>query len=236
MKNNKRHPATAMRAQQGRHAGLWRLPTLALAALALSACSPRPPTAQFQADLCGRMVNWEYKAKYWDALYTGQLPGYRELTLALSVPRIPPQPDQPTRELSVQFNLEGEPGLLQADGAPKLVGRFPLRADDLNQRADAAVDAAARRQARLAAAIAPPGPDARTGMATVFGDKGVLWNGGAGELLITEVRVIERDEPGGSSGMAVASGSFRFDATPTGSGMACVISGSFKDASFRLRN
>ncbi|MDA7416662.1 hypothetical protein PGB34_09830 [Xenophilus arseniciresistens] len=217
---------------------------LGAAVLLLGACSPRPPTSQFHADLCGRAVSWEQKSDYWDALYTGQLPGQRELTIALSIPRqAPTQPDQPIDELNVQFNLQGEPGLLQADGAPKLVGRFPLRANDLFKRAEESADPSALRRAELgagAAAAAAPGPELRTGMATVFGDNGVMWKGGEGELQITEVRVVARDdedEGGGGSngGVAIASGSYRFDATPAGSGMACVISGTFKDASFRLR-
>lgn len=209
---------------------------LGAAALVLmtSACSPRPPTSQFHADLCGRVLNWEQKSDYWDALYTGQLPGQRELTIALSIPRqAPVQPEQPVDELNVQFNLQGEPGLLQAEGAPKLVGRFPLRANDLFKRAEESADPSALRRADLIAP--PPTSETRTGMATVFGDNGVMWKGGEGELQITEVHVEARDEDG-QGGVAVASGSYRFDATPAGSGMACVISGTFKDASFRLRN
>jgi len=213
---------------------------LITAGLALTACGPRPPTAQFQADLCGRTLSWEEKSDYWDVLYTGQLPGQRELTLALSIPRQTPsqpdRPEQPIDELNVQFNLQGEPGLLQADGASRLVGRFPLRANDLMKRAEESADPVAQRRADLTAATTPPTPESRTGMATVFGDKGVMWKGGEGELQITDVRVLARDDDdGGAGGLAVASGSYRFDATPAGSGMACVISGSFKDASFRLR-
>lgn len=242
-------PSTARRAgpscSKNKTTQRW-LPTAAAlitVGLALSACDPRPPTAQFQADLCGRTLSWEEKSDYWDVLYTGQLPGQRELTLALSIPRQTPsqpdRPEQPIDELNVQFNLQGEPGLLQADGAPRLVGRFPLRANDLMKRAEESADPVAQRRADLAAATGaatPPTPESRTGMATVFGDKGVMWKGGEGELQITDVRVLARDEDdGGTGGLAVASGSYRFDATPAGSGMACVISGSFRDASFRLR-
>ncbi|RYH66902.1 MAG: hypothetical protein EON54_04620 [Alcaligenaceae bacterium] len=207
----------------GNWPALFQVAGTALIGLALSACDPRPPTAQFQADLCGRTLSWEEQSDYWDVLYTGQLPGQRELTIALSIPReTPAKADQPIDELNVQFNLQGEPGLLRTEGAPQLVGRFALRANDLMKRAKDSADSAAQRRADLptSAAVPPPpipAPAPRTGMATVFGDHGVMWKGGEGELQINDVRVVARDENhNGSGGLAVASGSF-------------------KNASFRLR-
>ena len=210
---------------------------VAMFGLSLSACSPRSPTTQFQIDLCGSALQWQFKAAHWDALYTGQLPGERELTVALRIPRQPSQPERPDYDMRLQFNLHGEPGLLQADGAAALVGRFALRGDNLFERVEESTAPHTRRRASLAPSAETPASStaSRTGMAIVFGDKGVLWKGGAGELQITEVRVVAREERQGNGGLAIASGNYRFEAAPAAGGVACTISGSFKDATFRLR-
>ena len=195
------------------HRAARRLPILA--ALALAACTPSPPLTRFQVDLCGRDLQWQRQDTYWEALYVAQLPHHDELTLSMQVPREVQRQDLPPEPATLQFQLITEPGALQVDNVRQLVRRYAL-------------------QPYVTPSQQPPKRAIGTGFVTAFREDGLAWQGGPGELELTDVQVHARGKAGNLASM---SGRFRFEVQPQGAGAArCTVHGSFQDASFKLQH